>query len=226
MIARDDIQGNILRGYARHLHAAYLLTRIDDRERARAFLARLIAEDRIATEGDWGEPPETRLNVAITHPGLQLLRADPAPFAPFTDFREGMRARARAQLGDLGANDPDRWDPVLRQEIHVLFTVYARSADARRDAADALTGELADAGVAVVHRQCADMLKSGREHFGFRDGFSQPALGGRVRGPAIAARRGGPAPPSAPRRRGVARCEARRVRARPRGRGRGGVRCR
>ncbi|HEY6526304.1 MAG TPA: Dyp-type peroxidase [Solirubrobacteraceae bacterium] len=178
MIARDDIQGNILRGYARHLHAAYLLTRIDDRERARAFLARLIAEDRIATEGDWGEPPETRLNVAITHPGLQLLRADPAPFAPFTDFREGMRARARAQLGDLGANDPDRWDPVLRQEIHVLFTVYARSADARRDAADALTGELADAGVAVVHRQCADMLKSGREHFGFRDGFSQPALAG------------------------------------------------
>ena len=178
MIARDDIQGNILRGYARHLHAAYLLTRIDDRERARAFLARLIDEDRIATEGDWGEPPETRLNVAITHPGLQLLRADPAPFAPFTDFREGMRARARAQLGDLGANDPDRWDPVLRQEIHVLFTVYARSADARRDAADALTGELADAGMAVVHHQCADMLKSGREHFGFRDGFSQPALAG------------------------------------------------
>jgi Dyp-type peroxidase family len=32
--------------------------------------------------------------------------------------------------------------------------------------------------MAVVHHQCADLLKSGREHFGYRDGFSQPALPG------------------------------------------------
>ncbi len=38
--------------------------------------------------------------------------------------------------------------------------------------------ELADAKVAVVHHQCADLLKGGREHFGYRDGFSQPALSG------------------------------------------------
>jgi len=182
MIARHDIQGNILRGYARHLHAAYLLTRIEDAETARALLRRLIDEDRIATERDWGEPPQTRLNVALTHAGLRRLGVDPHPdrdpFWPYPDFREGMQARARAQLGDLGANDPDRWDPVLREEIHVLFTVYARSADARRDAADALTGELAGARMDVVHRQCADMLNGDREHFGFRDGFSQPALAG------------------------------------------------
>jgi Dyp-type peroxidase family len=178
MIARHDIQGNILRGYARHLHAAYLLTRIQDEEKARAFLRRLIDEDRIATEQDWGDPPQTRLNVALTHPGLRRLGMEPDPFDRFPEFREGMQARARGYLGDLGANDPDRWDPVLKQEIHALFTVYGLSADTRRDAADALTGELADAGVAVVHRQCADMLKNGREHFGFRDGFSQPALPG------------------------------------------------
>jgi Dyp-type peroxidase family len=178
MTARHDIQGNILRGYARHLHAAYLLTRIDDADRARAFLARLLDEDRIATERDWGEPPQTRLNVALTHSGLQILEADPAPFARFTDFTEGMQARARVRLGDLGDNDPDHWDAALKEEIHALFTVYGRSRDVRRDAARALSGELGDAGMAVVHHQCADLLKGGREHFGFRDGFSQPALEG------------------------------------------------
>jgi Dyp-type peroxidase family len=178
MIARHDIQGNILRGYARHLHAAYLLTRIEDEEKARTWLMRLIDEDRIATERDWGNPPRTRLNVALTHAGLRMLGVDPDPFASHRDFCEGMRARARAQLGDLGANDPDRWDPALREEIHALFTVYGRTPDARQDAARALTGELADAGMAVVYHQQADLLKSGREHFGFHDGFSQPALAG------------------------------------------------
>jgi Dyp-type peroxidase family len=182
MIARDDIQGNILRGYSRHLHAAYLLTRIEDEDKARALLIRLLDEDRLATEQEWGDPPQTRLNVALTYAGVRRLRVDSDPdpdsdpFLRCPDFREGMQARARAQLGDLGANDPDQWDPVLREEIHALFTVYGRTADARRDAARALTGELAAAGVAIVHCQQADLLKSGREHFGFRDGFSQPAL--------------------------------------------------
>jgi Dyp-type peroxidase family len=178
MTGRDDIQGNILRGYSRHLHAAYLLTRIDDPEPARTLLGRLIDEDRIATERDWGVLPQTRLNVALTHAGLRRLEVNPTPFAPFTDFCEGMQARARAQLGDLGANDPHHWDPVLTEEVHALFTVYGRTADVRCEAARALTEELDGAGISVVHRQRADLLETGREHFGFRDGFSQPALHG------------------------------------------------
>jgi Dyp-type peroxidase family len=178
MTGREDIQGNILRGYARHLHAAYLLTRVENPEPARALLARLLDEDRIATERDWGERPQTRLNVAFTHPGLKAIGVDDAPFRPFSDFREGMQARARAQLGDLGANDPHHWDPELTQEIHALFTVYGRTADVRRDAARGLADELVAAGIAVVHCQRADLLEGSREQFGFRDGFSQPALHG------------------------------------------------
>jgi Dyp-type peroxidase family len=178
MMARHDIQGNILRGYARHLHAAYLLTRFDDRDRARALLGRFIADDRIATERDWGDPPQTRLNIAFTYAGLRQLGVDEAPFMPFSDFREGMQTRARAYLGDLGANDPDGWDPALTQETHLLVTVQGLTPGIRDDAATALVKELGEAGVTVVHDQRADMLRDGREHFGFRDGFSQPALKG------------------------------------------------
>jgi Dyp-type peroxidase family len=178
MSARHDIQGNILRGYASHLHAAYLLTRIEDVDRARALLARLAEEDRIATESDWGTRPATRLNLAFTRAGLGRLGIDPGPFDRFPDFCEGMYRRARAQLGDLGANDPEKWDAVLREEIHILFTVYGCTSEQRTRAAEELTRELAEAKVAVVHHQGADMLEGGREHFGFRDGFSQPALHG------------------------------------------------
>jgi len=175
---RHDIQGNILRGYASHLHAAYLLTRIENPEKARGLLARLVTEDRIARERDWGVRPATRLNLALSRAGLGRLGVDADPFDRFPDFCEGMYARARAHLGDLGANDPDRWDPALREEIHILFTVYGHSAPQRTRAAEELTRELAGAEVTVVHDQQADMLRHGREHFGFRDGFSQPALEG------------------------------------------------
>lgn len=180
MRGRGDIQGNILRGYAKHLNAAYLLTRIGDRhvKEARALLTQLLDEDRIATEEDWVGHPATRLNVAFTHAGLARLGIGPGPFDAFPDFCQGMAARARTHLGDLGANDPQNWDAALREEIHILFTVYGCSADERTRGARELTRELADAKVTVVHHQCAAMLEGDREHFGFSDGFSQPALAG------------------------------------------------
>lgn len=178
MKSRHDIQGNIVRGYASHGHAAYLLARFGDPAPARALLTRLVKERRIATERDWDEWPATRLNVGFTHQGLANLGVDVAAFAPYDDFREGMRRRARAQLGDLGANDPDEWEPALREDIDVLFTVYGESPDAREDAARALRDELRAARIALVHEQRADMLGGNREHFGFTDGFSQPALAG------------------------------------------------
>lgn len=60
----------------------------------------------------------------------------------------------------------------------MLFTVYACTDADRTSAAKALVGELATEGVTVVYEQQADMRKDGREHFGFSDGFSQPALAG------------------------------------------------
>ncbi len=179
MSARRDIQGNILRGYKSHLHAAYLLTRIENVGGARTLLTRLLEEDRVATDRDWGDDtPPTRLNLAFTRSGMTRLGIGPSPFDRFRDFCEGMYARARSHLGDVGANDPECWDAVLRDGIHVLFTVYGLSPEERTRAATELTRDLTGAGIAVVHHQCADMLEDGREHFGFYDGFSQPALQG------------------------------------------------
>jgi Dyp-type peroxidase family len=118
------------------------------------------------------------VNLGLTRTGLAKLGVEREPFDRFPDFCEGMYARARAHLGDLGANDPKRWDPKLPEEIHILFIVYGCTPQARAQAVEDLTNELASAAVVVVHDQRADMLDGDREHFGFRDGFSQPALQG------------------------------------------------
>jgi Dyp-type peroxidase family len=175
---RHDIQGNILRGYLRHRHAAYLVTAITRPAEARSLLKSLVDDDRIASDRDWRQRPATRLNVAFTYPGLERVHPHLEAFAAHEDFRQGMYARARRYLGDLGENDPGRWDAPLRQEAHALFTVYGDSVNTRNQSADALAVELATAGFTVLHDQRADMLEGNREHFGFTDGFSQPALPG------------------------------------------------
>jgi Dyp-type peroxidase family len=176
----EDIQGNILRGYASHRHAAYVLAAITDADAARGMLGRLVADGRIAGERDWKAQrrPPSRLNVAFTYPGLQQLEVDLDAFEPFEDFRSGMYARARQQLGDRGANDPDNWTEQLAGGAHVLFTIYGHTPGARTDELGALEAELRAGGMEVVCVQSADTLPGTREHFGFRDGFSQPSLSG------------------------------------------------
>jgi Dyp-type peroxidase family len=174
----DDIQGNILRGYARHRHAAYLLAAIADPDAARAQLRRLADGDRIATERHWGNRPRTRLNVALTYRGLAQLHPKLEAFTAYEDFRQGMYVRGRRCLGDLGDNDPDGWDGASREGIDVLFTVYGDCCAARDRAAADLARELRASGYTISLDQRADMLERDREHFGFTDGFSQPALPG------------------------------------------------
>lgn len=176
MSGRGDIQGNIVRGYASRAHAAYVFTRIENPDLARRLIRRLVP--RIATERDWTARPASRLNVAFTHAGLERLDAPLDGFEPFPEFRAGMYARARTALGDLGPNDPDSWDVELTDRAHVLFTLYGRDEDTRDREETLLRGELPAGGMDVVHIQRADSLPDAREHFGFKDGFSQPALAG------------------------------------------------
>jgi Dyp-type peroxidase family len=178
-----DIQGNILRGYRRHDHAAYVFARISDR-RGAAKLLRDELISMITTDEDFYDrrDPPTTLNIAFTYEGLRELapmRA-PAVFAGYEDFRDGMRQRAVEKLGDEGGNHPDHWEArLVEPEAHMLFTLYARTGDQLADHVAWLHATLARAGaITDYHFQYAQTLAGKREHFGFLDGFSQPALRG------------------------------------------------
>ncbi len=177
-----QLQGNILRGY--HFdHAAYLFVGVDDAAAGRALLGRLI--DPVITEEEWGENPPWTLNVALSFAGLRAVGLSEAALARFPEeFRCGMAARAD-ELGDVGTSAPDCWeDGFGSDETHLLLTLYA-PAEGTRDAQLARWLEVIEQepGLRAGFVQLAGELPDAREHFGFADGFSQPAVEGSGRDP-------------------------------------------
>jgi Dyp-type peroxidase family len=172
-----DLQGGVVRGYGQRFgHARHLFARVREPRAARAFLASLA--DPVTTEEEWAGHPDTTLNVALSHRALAALELPAWILDGFPDdVREGMAARAD-RLGD----DPRTWESGLR-DLEVLLVVHAQSAGALEDEAGrwerALGAE--GSGLEPAHVQPAALLGRQREHFGFTDGFSQPAIEGVAR---------------------------------------------
>lgn len=197
----DEIQGNILAGFNKD-HQVFLFLHFSDQRngaaRARSWLAALIP--RIATtrqvatfnaqfsqarRNRGGDDPELLaakwVNLALTHAGIVAL--DPrrrAGLQRFEAFRTGARARADL-LRDRGLSDPGHWviGAAGQPEIHAILTVAADETDDLRAEIDSLWALAAKHGISVVFEQRGETLpgpRAGHEHFGFKDGISQPGV--------------------------------------------------
>jgi Dyp-type peroxidase family len=189
MIDARDLQGGIVRGYGmRFAFARHLFARVREPAPARLFLAAIAGP--VTTEEEWAQRPATTLNVALSFRALEALEVPPAILDGFPpEFRCGMAHRAD-RLGD----DPRSWDDELR-DLEVLLVVHAQSAEALAEEAEGWERALdrGDHGLELAHAQDAALLGKQREHFGFTDGFSQPAIEGiareEIRGQGILERR-------------------------------------
>ena len=172
-----NIQGFVIRGY-RLPSAAYLFLRIDDAARARALLEEVMPQVLIAAP--WSRKPDAGINLALSFQGLRALGVPAASLEAFPeDFRAGMAARADL-LGDVGDSAPEHWEECFRTgEAHVVVMVSAKDGRALDDR-DRQMREALDrnGGLTVVGRQEGAALPGGTEHFGFTDGFAQPAIEG------------------------------------------------
>ncbi|MEA2427595.1 MAG: hypothetical protein QOF37_1223 [Thermoleophilaceae bacterium] len=176
----SDIQGDILRAYGNaYERTSYLFATLPDPERGRAWLGGIA--DRVRNAEPWpdGVKPETAVNVALTHAGLRALGLPQAHLDSFSkEFRDGMAGRA-GLLGDQGPSAPANWDEGLGGgRAHVLVTVNALTGAAAEQELATLRDGMGHAGVTVAHEQHAQLLPGAREHFGFSDGFAQPAVEG------------------------------------------------
>lgn len=186
-VNQHDVQGNILLGYGdKFPYALYVFVQIGDQHAGRSWLRDLVP--RVTSTYPWPTPqtkPPEALNVAFSHRGLERLGVPRQILEGFPEeFKQGMARRA-ALLGDTAASAPGQWDPALH-EPHAVVTLFARS-DVRVERAEELRAEVASyrGDMAVTHVQCAGLLEDGnggyaREHFGFADGFSQPAIRGNA----------------------------------------------
>lgn len=186
----QDIQGNILTDY-RVDHATYLFYRVDLAALARRWLAALIPQVTTEEKQQRKKRPEAMLNVAMTFQGLKALGVSPTSLDSFPiEFREGMKKRA-ALLCDFGESAPERWDePLGHPQVHVLIVVHGLD----RKHCDDMAGwvkehvpqvEGVNRGVTLLSEMHANGRKDRREHFGFRDGISQPWIEGTNPGPPI-----------------------------------------
>ncbi len=177
-----DIQGDILRAYGNDYDCTtYAFVHIDGKaEQGRAWFAGLL--EHVTTAEPWpkGEKPVTTLNVAVTAAGLRALGVGEQVVGTFShEFREGMAGR-KELLGDVGPSDPATWETGLGAgEAHVLLTINAmQTADHQRALGKMRAAMEAAGGVRIVYQEDTELLPESREHFGYSDGFAQPAIEG------------------------------------------------
>jgi Dyp-type peroxidase family len=172
-----NIQGFVVRGY-RLPAAGYVFLRVEEPGRARALLGEVI--DQVITAERWDVKPDSGINIALNYEGLRALGVPESSLAGFpAEFRDGMAARA-ALLGDTGDSAPEHWEDCFRsRDAHVLVMISAKDADALAERDRRIREAVERAGGAtVVVTQIGGALPTGREHFGYADGFSQPAIEG------------------------------------------------
>jgi len=196
-----DIQGNVLPGFNKD-HQRFLFLRIDDVDGARGWLRRLAPQlssmqevlefrrafrrERLRTGASAPSTTATWIAFALSAGAIARLLGEEAAAAMGDEaFRQGMAARSTF-LGDPA--DPQapghrgRWrvgGP--DSEADVLVTVAADTAlDADEKAAE-IVEQAAHSGVRVLWEQVGENLPGalgGHEHFGFKDGVSQPGVRG------------------------------------------------
>jgi Dyp-type peroxidase family len=193
-----DIQGDILRAYGNDYDCtSYAFVKIEcPPEQARAWFADAI--EHVTTAEPWMEgKPLTTLNMAVTATGLKAFGVSDDVIGTFShEFREGMSGRAQL-LGDVGPSAPGSWERGLGTgDAHVLLTINAQE---KKDHVRAL-GKMREAmdsfgGLRIVYQEDTQLLPGSREHFGYADGFAQPAIEGvneaKARGGGVPVKNGG-----------------------------------
>jgi Dyp-type peroxidase family len=201
--ARASIQGNIIPGFNKD-HQLFLFFRLGKPGAAKEWLrwiAPLVSsmDDVLAfvrmhralrKRLGVREPPlcATWVNIAFSHDAIAALTsaADAGAFGD-ASFRQGLAERS-TYLGDpTKPSHPGhrgRWvvgGP--KNEADVLVIVAADGPADLELVADAIRRRAADAGLKLIFEQRGDTLPGrlrGHEHFGFKDGISQPGVRGRV----------------------------------------------
>jgi Dyp-type peroxidase family len=186
-----DIQGIIISGNGHLFFSCHLFLTIKRAKDARLWLAAIAnninSADRRECPAETGGKPPCAINIAFTVAGLQALELPGDSIQTFPqEFQEGMTEPSRSRrLGDNGSSTPSNWEiggitaeGVLKEAIHILLILQT--------ATDTELGELrakyeAQAGlhgVDLVKAEAGRRFPDQKEHFGFRDGISQPAIEG------------------------------------------------
>ncbi len=173
----SDIQGLFGRGYGNLTSARFLVLAIDDPEAARVWLGSLSEVVTSAQE----RPGQTSVQLAFTSSGLRAVGLPPDALDGFSvPFVEGMVTPHRSRtLGDLDGHAPEgwAWGGPQTECVDAILLLYASDAEALSRLTEDHRQDLTARGLRVLLE--LETFEIGDfEHFGFRDGISQPPVEG------------------------------------------------
>lgn len=201
--ARDDIQGNIIPGFNKD-HQHFLFFRIHNAKRTKKFLhdllpristmeevlafRRLYRAKRFLLGRHKAMLCSTWLNIGFSHHGIALLAnlADANAFGD-SSFRLGLKERS-SYLGDpttkTHSGFPANWKVGgPKKEADIVLILASDHPEVLEDLVALLKLQAAAAGLELLFEQRGDTLSGdlrGHEHFGFKDGISQPGVRGKL----------------------------------------------
>ena len=208
-IELEDVQGYVLREYRNLKYSRFTLLKVTDRVEARKWINGICDQLTNAEKVNIDELPDTALNIAFAKDGLLkmgLSEKNLDTFAP--PFKEGMVTEHRRRLlGDVDSSDPREWQwgkpdnfpkvenngEAYHNQVEIILMVFGKDETtclnyykelkegfASSDSGPVRRGfELS--GLEIYREMDGLTLKDNKEHFGFRDGISQPIVRGSGR---------------------------------------------
>ena len=175
----DDIQSGVVRPRPTPYSATYVLFRIDDRTVGRQLMRR--ASEVVASAAHPASPAaDAWVSISLTFAGLKALGVPKDSLDSFVpEFQHGMAARAHV-LGDTGDSAPERWEkPLGTPDVHVVLTGIAPDSQRLDQALERARKAYEQMpGIKAIWRQDCYTLPTEKEHFGYKDGISHPAIEG------------------------------------------------
>lgn len=177
-IELSDVQGFLIHEYADMQYSRYSFLKVTDANAAKRFIALHTGEIT-----DAKNPGKTDcLNIAFTSPGLIALGLKTENLDTFIrEFREGMYTPHRQRLlGDFDSSDPSnwRWGGPSNEAVHMILMVFGIDKQTVDVCYTRLSNTYAASGLKEVFKIDNQILPGNKEHFGFRDGISQPYIKG------------------------------------------------
>ena len=179
MLEKKDIQGLVARGYVKLPQALFILLKVTDTVAAKKYL-RDIADEVNTIQNS---PEHYAIQVAFTGVGLRALGLPGSALATFSrEFLEGMSESFRALiLGDQNEDHPDKWKwgGSKNDQVHIMLLIYAKNVEILDEWLNNKKNDFAANGMVIIRKQDTnDKIPDSKEHFGFRDGISNPVMSG------------------------------------------------
>jgi len=180
----SEIQAYLLNDYKQMGCSTYYLVQVKDATAAKKFLAGVADSITHANAAI----NETSLNIGFTSKGLIALgyNNEENMHSFSREFREGMVSSHRQRLlGDFDSSDPAnwRWGGPNNEQVDMILMIFGKNDSIAENYFQILKQKF-EPGLSVVHILNGKPLPNDREHFGFKDGISQPVIKGSNIAPA------------------------------------------